>query len=107
MAELIKKIVYSSIGAASVTNEKFKELVEDLMQNQHFTEEEGKRIVDTFLEDLRQQVDNVNGSIQLKVDEFLQKFGIPSIHKIKNDVENYVKDVKANPTILLKLSSEK
>ena len=49
MSEVIKKIIYTSIGAASVTNEKFKELIEDLIQNNHFTEDEGKRIVDTFL----------------------------------------------------------
>lgn len=107
MSELIKKIIYTSIGAASVTNEKFKELVEDLIQNNHFTEDEGKRIVDTFLVDLRQHVDMVNGNIQLKVEELLKKFGIPSIHSIKYDVENYVNDVKANPSLLLKLPSKK
>ena len=107
MTEIIKKFIYTSIGAASVTNEKFKELLEDLIQNQHFTEDEGKRIVDTFLVDLRTQVDTVNGTIQSKIDDFLQKFGISSIHTLKHDVENYVQDVKDNPTILLKLPSKK
>lgn len=107
MTALIKKFIYTSIGAASVTNEKFKELLEDLIQNHHFTEDEGKRIVDTFLVDLRQQVDTLNVNIQVKLDELLQKFGIPALHTIKNDVENYVNDVKENPTILLKLPSKK
>ena len=97
MSEVIKKIIYTSIGAASVTNEKFKELIEDLIQNNHFTEDEGKRIVDTFLVDLRQHVDTVNGSIQLKIEELLKKFGIPNIQSIKYDVENYVNDIKDNP----------
>ena len=107
MSEVIKKIIYTSIGAASVTNEKFKELIEDLIQNNHFTEDEGKRIVDTFLVDLRQQVDTVNGSIQLKIEELLKKFGIPNIQSIKYDVENYVNDIKDNPSLLLKLPSKK
>jgi polyhydroxyalkanoate synthesis regulator phasin len=107
MTNLIQKLVYTSIGVASVTNEKFKELMEDLIQNNHFTEDEGKRIVDTFLVDLRQQVDNVNGTVQMKVDELLQKFGLSSIHSLKEDVENYVNDVKRNPTLLLKLPSIK
>ncbi|MBP8193602.1 MAG: hypothetical protein KAX69_08345 [Chitinophagales bacterium] len=107
MSEVIKKIIYTSIGAASVTNEKFKELIEDLIQNNHFTEDEGKRIVDTFLVDLRQHVDTVNGSIQLKFEELLKKFGIPNIQSIKYDVENYVNDIKDNPSLLLKLPSKK
>ena len=107
MSEVIKKIIHTSIGAASVTNEKFKELIEDLIQNNHFTEDEGKRIVDTFLVDLRQQVDTVNGSIQLKIEELLKKFGIPNIQSIKYDVENYVNDIKDNPSLLLKLPSKK
>ena len=107
MSEVIKKIIYTSIGAASVTNEKFKELIEDLIQNNHFTEDEGKRIVDTFLVDLRQHVDTVNGSIQLKIEELLNKFGIPNIQSIKFDVENYVNDIKDNPSLLLKLPSKK
>ncbi|MCC6583121.1 MAG: hypothetical protein IT271_05415 [Chitinophagales bacterium] len=107
MSEVIKKIIYTSIGAASVTNEKFKELIEDLIQNNHFTEDEGKRIVDTFFVDLRQHVDTVNGSIQLKIEELLKKFGIPNIQSIKYDVENYVNDIKDNPSLLLKLPSKK
>ena len=94
MTDLIQKLVYTSIGVASVTNEKFKELMEDLIQNNHFTEDEGKRIVDTFLVDLRQQVDNV-------------KFGISNIQSLKDDVENYVNDAKQNATHLLKLPSIK
>lgn len=107
MTGFIKKIIYTSIGAASVTNEKFKELLEDLIQNQHFTEDEGKRIVDTFLVDLRQQIDTFNGSIQLKADDFFKKFGFPGMQSIKQDVENYIQDIKDNPTNLLKLPSKK
>jgi polyhydroxyalkanoate synthesis regulator phasin len=107
MTALVQKIIYTSIGVASVTNEKFKELMEDLIQNNHFTEDEGKRIIDTFLVDLRQHVDDVNGTFQLKADELLQKFGLSSIHSLKDDVENYVNDVKRNPALLLKLPSKK
>jgi polyhydroxyalkanoate synthesis regulator phasin len=107
MDEFLKKYIYTSVGIASIANEKFKELLEDLIQNNHFVEEEGERIVDTFLVDLRQQVDNVNGTVQMKVDELLQKFGISNIQSLKDDVENYVNDAKQNATHLLKLPSIK
>lgn len=107
MATLIQKIIYTSIGIASVTNEKFKELVEDLIQNNHFTEDEGKRIVDEFLYGLRQQTDDIQANFQLKVDELLKKAGIPGVLTIKDEVEKFVKDVKEHPAHLLKLPGRK
>ncbi len=107
MSDFIKNTIYTSIGVVSITNEKFKELLEDLIQNNHYTQDEGKRITDDFLFNLREQLDTVNGNIQAKVDELLQKVGLPSIYALKDNVENYVKDVKENPTILLKLPSKK
>ncbi|MDB5228903.1 MAG: hypothetical protein JWN78_3096 [Bacteroidota bacterium] len=107
MTELIKKFIYTSIGVATITNEKFKELVEDLIQNSQFTEEEGKRIVDSFLFDVRQQVDSINANIQVKADDLFQRSGIPAIQDLKNNIENYIRDIKENPSLLLKHSRHK
>src|SRR3954462_8812669 len=107
MTEIFKRLIYTSIGVATITNEKLKELVEDLIQNSQFTEEEGKRIVDTFLFDIRQQVDSINGNLQVKLDDLLQRSGIRSIQDMKNDIENYVKDIKENPSLLLRHSKHK
>lgn len=107
MSELIQKLIYNSIGVASITNEKFKELLEDLIQNNQFTEEEGKRIVDQFLYDKRQQLDSLNATLQVKFDELLQQLGIPKIKSLKKEAEEYINDVKNDPTILLKLPSKR
>ncbi|MCC6515341.1 MAG: hypothetical protein IT275_03210 [Chitinophagales bacterium] len=103
----MKKIIYTTLGVASVANEKFKELLEDLIQNNQFTEDEGKRIVDGFLFDLRQQLDLVQGNVQSKLDDIMKKFGISDYYSLKQEFENYVQDVKSNPTLLLKLPSKK
>lgn len=107
MSDFIKNTIYTSIGIASVTNEKLKELIEDLIQNNHYTKDEGKRITDDFLYNLREQLDAVNGNLQAKVDEVLQKFGLPTIYTLKDNVEDYVNDVKENPYNILKLPSKK
>jgi polyhydroxyalkanoate synthesis regulator phasin len=107
MTDLIQKIIYNSIGVAAVTNEKFKELIEDLIQNNHFTEDEGKRIVDSFLFDTRQQLDSLNATVQVKMDELLKQLGIPKIQTMKKDAENYIRDVKNDPTLLLRLPHKK
>lgn len=103
----MKKIIYTTLGVASVANEKFKELLEDLIQNNQFTEDEGKRIVDGFLFDLRQQLDLVQGNVQSKLDDIMKKFGVSDFYSLKQEFENYVQDVKSNPTLLLKLPSKK
>jgi polyhydroxyalkanoate synthesis regulator phasin len=107
MSTLAKKIIYTTIGAASVTNEKLKELVEDLIQNNQFTEEEGKRIIDSFLVECSDNVDTLNTSLRVRVDDFLKKFGIPSVHSVKQDLGNYLRDVKDNPATLLRLPSKR
>ena len=107
MTKIFKKIIYNTFGVASITNEKFKELLEDLIQNSQFTEEEGNRIVDSFLFDIRHQVDTVNGSIKLKIDELLEKLGVPAVQTMKNEIENYIREVKEDPSLLLKLPSKK
>ena len=103
MSDLIKRTIYTSIGAAVVSNEKLKELVEDLVQNQPFTEDEGKRIVDTFLENLRTQLDAVNGNIMVKVEDILQKMGWNNFLSVKQEMEDYVEEVKKNPMNILRL----
>lgn len=107
MKELIKKSIYVSVGTASVTNDKIKELLEDLIQNNHYTEEEGKRIVDNFLFELRQQLDTMNASVLARMDAIFQKFGISKFLTFKDDIERYVKEVKEDPTFLLKLPVKK
>lgn len=107
MSTLVKKTIYTSIGVIAVTNEKFKELMEDLIQNNQFTEDEGRRIVDDFLVKLRERYDTLNITMQVRFDELLAKFGIPSFHTIKEDIEHYVQDVKENPITTLLLPSKK
>ena len=107
MSEIIKRLVYTSVGVASITNEKFKELIEDLIQNQHYTEDEGKRIIDTFLFALRVELDKITGSIHQKVESILNKYGISDMNTLKEEVEEYIEDVKQNPILLLRLPSKK
>lgn len=106
MSNFIKRSIYTGIGAAVVTNEKFKELIEDLIQNQAFTEDEGKRMVDTFMVDLRTQIDVVNGNVKIKIDELFKKLGINNFLAAKQEIEDFVEDIKKNPVNILRLPSK-
>ena len=106
MATLLKRLLYTSFGVAVVTNEKFKELVEDLIQNSQFTEEEGKRIVDGFLFDVRHRAEAIQEDIRFKTDELITKLTTPSLFTLREELEQYIQRVKQDPTLLLKLQSK-
>jgi polyhydroxyalkanoate synthesis regulator phasin len=102
MEEILKKYIYTSVGIASIANDKLKELLEDLIQNNHFVEEEGERIVDQFFVNLRADIDTIQGSIQSKMDVILQKLHIASVQHLKDDIEKNVNNIKQNSALLLK-----
>ena len=54
---MMKEIFYSSIGTISLTSHKFKELVEDLIQNEQLTKEEGKRLYDEIMPSKRGRIE--------------------------------------------------
>lgn len=56
---------------------------------------------------MRERVDTLQMNIRIKVDDVLQKFGIPSIYTVKEDIEHLVNDIKEDPTNLLRLPHKK
>lgn len=98
---MLTKFIYMSVGTAAVSIEKFKELLEDLIQNDAFIEDEGKRIVDALLHDMRENIDHYRQNAQFKWDDFLETNGFAKIKHAKSDMEHFVKDVKENPFALL------
>ncbi|MFN8281641.1 MAG: hypothetical protein U0U67_00400 [Chitinophagales bacterium] len=102
MEKLLQKYIYTSVGIAVIANEKFKELLEDLIQNNHFVEEEGERVVDQFLMNLRADLDAVQGSVQQRIDEILTKLNLHSVQHLKEDVEKNINNIKQSSALLLK-----
>jgi polyhydroxyalkanoate synthesis regulator phasin len=86
MDSLINKLIYNMVGTVSVSSSKFRELLEDLIQNGQYTEDEGRRIVlditgkaEDALREVReniqsrvdQAIQNVQGPVQEQVDQWL------------------------------------
>jgi polyhydroxyalkanoate synthesis regulator phasin len=107
MQDLLKSSIYNMVGVLSVSQNKFKELVEELIQNGHYTEDEGKRIIDQFFYDLRLKVDNTTGGIQSKVEDFMKKWNIidmSQLNQAKKDLESLVDSIRNNPLLPVKLN---
>lgn len=89
MNHFYEQILYTTIGTLKISRDKFLELMEDLIQNQPYAEDEGKRIYQEysnkieilkkdlqvkFLLKLEETKANIEGPIHQKVDELLNEF---------------------------------
>ena len=82
-------------------------LLEDLIQNNHFVEEEGERIVDQFFLNLRTDLDTIQGSLQSRLDILLTKLNLQTVQHLKEDIEKNMNDLKQTSSLLLKSFSDK
>ena len=96
MNHIYEQLLYTTIGTLKISRDKFLELMEDLIQNQPYAEDEGKRIflqysnkIDTLKKDLQVKFllkleetrVNIEGPIHQKVDEVFKEF--------KQKIEDY------------------
>lgn len=103
----MKNIIYNVVGTTHLLQEKFKELLEDLIQNQHYTEEEGKRIVDDFFYTINQNIENTKNQVQFNVDSFVKENDLEKYFIWKEKLEQLVNDWKATSLLPTKIKHYK
>ncbi len=69
MKELIKNIVYTSIGAAFITKEKIEALKDELVGQGKISEEEGKQ----FVHELGKKTASIKDSLDLKISQIMEE----------------------------------
>jgi polyhydroxyalkanoate synthesis regulator phasin len=74
-----------------------------LIQNQHYTEEEGKRIVDEFFFEINTNVGNVKSQIELNFDKLIKKYNLEQYVKWKEHFEQLMNDWKATSLLPTKI----
>lgn len=94
---MIKNAIYSGIGVAALTTNKIKELVEDLIQNEQLTKEEGKRLVDAFLQDAESRRLTFQNQLNGFIDDMQTKIQIPGREQIEGWIANISKNIENVP----------
>jgi polyhydroxyalkanoate synthesis regulator phasin len=97
MDSFIQKALYNLVGTLHITNNKFKELVEDLIQNGHYTEDEGKRIIQQLSADIQMSVEGIQSQMKQKVEELLEKSALPNTEEIKTIFEQVKSQLMSLP----------
>jgi polyhydroxyalkanoate synthesis regulator phasin len=77
MDDLLRKVIYTMVGTASVSSAKFRELAEDLIQNRQYTEDEGRRIMVEITGQLEDAYRELQDNMRSRVDQVVQNIQAP------------------------------
>ncbi|MBK6339462.1 MAG: hypothetical protein IPH74_00425 [Bacteroidetes bacterium] len=90
---MMKEIFYSSIGTISLTSHKFKELVEDLIQNEQLTKEEGKRLYDEIMQNTQVKGEELKSVVLGYLEQVKSNIQAPAMEKLNAFAENFSKNI--------------
>lgn len=82
MTELFKKMVFSGVGFAVATAEKFQETVETMIKDGKLSNEEGKKVVDELISKTETKREEFEEQIKKVGEEFWNKFSANNISEI-------------------------
>lgn len=72
--ELLKNFVYAGVGLASLTTDKVKETVEDLVEKGKISDTEGKKIIEDFFKSTESKKDEFESKLKSLGDNISSKF---------------------------------
>jgi polyhydroxyalkanoate synthesis regulator phasin len=94
---MFEKIAYTIVGVLSLANSKVKELLEDLIQNNQYTEDEGKRIVSSMMEQVKDMNEDVIHQIKTNLDTLTSKIKIPEGSPLQSILAQFKENIEKLP----------
>jgi len=76
--ELLKKVLYTGVGAVTTTSDRVKKSVEELSKKGEGTQMEGKKVVDEFYADVKERRELMGQRFRKVVDTVLGQFDFPN-----------------------------
>ena len=94
MSDLLKKVLYTSVGFASIATEKLQETVSELVDKSKLSEDEGKKIVDDFMETTESKKDEFESKLTKLVEDVVKTFDFPKGNDVA-DLNARIKSLEA------------
>ncbi len=95
MNDTLKKLLFFTVGFASISQDKIKDLIEDLVMNSDYTHDEGERIVKEILFQIEKRTGKISSDFWTLVDDFLKTMHLPereNINETFEDVRQFVSE---------------
>jgi len=90
MEELIKKVLYTGVGLVASATEKVQQQVNDLVENDKISKDEGKKIVDNFVKSTEGKKNELESRLNDMVEGIINKLDLVR----KSDIDDLIKKVE-------------
>lgn len=79
MEDLFKKFLYTGVGLVSLTAEKLQESVDELVGKGKISKDEGKKLIDDFLENADSKKDEFESKLKEVAENVVSSISVPSL----------------------------
>ncbi len=90
MEDLIKKVLYTGVGLVASATEKVQQTVNDLVDSDKISADEGKKIVDNFKESTESKRNELEVRLKEMVEGLVNRLDLVR----KSDIEDLIKKVE-------------
>lgn len=90
MEDLIKRVLYTGVGLVATATEKMQSTVDDLVDKEKIDKEEGKKIVDEFVESTESKKGELESRLNEMVEGVINKLNLVK----KSEVETLQKRIE-------------
>lgn len=101
--EILKNLIYAGVGLASVTTDKVKDTINDLVEKGKISDTEGKRIIDEFFKSTENTKEEFENKLKTVQDKITSTFESKSKKKETSEVMSLRKKIQE---LEAKLSSQ-
>lgn len=94
MLDFLKKGMYWGVGLFEESREKVEELVDDLVKRGEVTLEEKSKVVEKYVQKLKEQEQALSSRINVEIKKAIEKLGIPTreeYNKLVQEIEELKK----------------
>lgn len=94
MNDLIRAILYNGVGTMVIAKAKFKEFIEELIQNNALTQEEGRRVINEYIVLAENKKVEMEDLMKSTLDKLLLQLKMPPRNELEIKLTDLVAAIK-------------
>ena len=101
MEDFLKKFIYTGVGWISLTGEKFKNTIDNFIEEGKMSEKDGKKNIDEFFKNAETKKDEMEEQLNSLIDKLINKFSFADkdeISELENRISELEKELKKKST---------
>merc|ERR1711970_649866 len=105
--DMIKNFVYAGVGLATLTTDKIKETIDDLVEKGKISDTEGKRIIEDFLNSTEEKRNEFENKLKKTSNKISETFDFNKKDKEMDSLKERIKDLENEISSIKKTNKKK